>query len=191
MIVTGSKSITSPDLTEYAARFAVNKDSLLHVKIRAKLESFFDKSYNADIKLLLMNDAEWDMALETSICEERESLARFSIPISLRTDGEFTRWESTRVRIINRPQVWYMLLSDCSRQAHVSNPGMSPIEFEMEMTNDESQFSHEYWGVMPTTVLALLVFSYLLGKTTLKLFKEIKKQEEYQSPLMPLLAAIV
>lgn len=68
---------------------------------------------------------------------------------------------------------------------------MGSIDYEIEMTNDGSQFSHEYWGVLPITVVALAVFSYLLGKTTLKLFKEIKKQEEYQSPLLPLLVAII
>jgi len=61
----------------------------------------------------------------------------------------------------------------------------------MEMTNDGSHFSHEYWGVMPTSILSLVLFSYLLGKTTLKLFKELKKQEEYQTPLLPLFVAIV
>lgn len=112
MVTTGSTRIESQELTEYTARFAVNQDSLLHVKIRAKTSSYYDKQYNANIKLLLMNDAEWEMAMENDSCEEREKLARFNIPISLRTDGEWTRWDSTRVRIINRPQVWYMLLSD-------------------------------------------------------------------------------
>ena len=68
---------------------------------------------------------------------------------------------------------------------------MKALDFELEMTNDESHFSHEYWGVLPTNIFALLVFSYLLGKTGLKLYNEIKKQEEYQTPLVPLLAALI
>jgi len=68
---------------------------------------------------------------------------------------------------------------------------MDYFSYEIEMTNDGSHFSHEYWGVMPITVLSMLIFSYLLGKTVFKLFNEIKKQEEYQTPLVPLLIAIV
>ena len=191
MKVTGSTKISSIDLTQFISRFAVNKDNLLHVKIKARVDSFYSQDYTANIKALLMNDAEWDMALETDIWSEREKLARFNIPITLKTDGEWTRWESTRVRIINRPQVWYILLADWNREAHFSNPGLGNIEYEMEMTNDGSHFSHEYWGVMPTSILSLVLFSYLLGKTTLKLFKELKKQEEYQTPLLPLFVAIV
>jgi len=131
------------------------------------------------------------MALETNVCEEKSKLARFNIPITLRTDGEWTRWESSVVRVINRPQVWYILLADCNREGHVSQPDLDYISYELEMTNDDSHFSHEYWGIMPTTLVCLLFFSYLLGKTTLRLFKEIKKQEEYQTPLVPLLAAIL
>jgi len=176
--------------TKYVARFAVNKDSLLHVKVRTRYQQHHNLDY-VNIHLLLMNDAEWDMALETDICENKKKLARFNVLIHMRNDGEWTRWEQSRVRIINRPQVWYMLLCDCNRETSIGGYDMKALDFELEMTNDESHFSHEYWGVLPTTVFALLVFSYLLGKTTLKLYSEIKKQEEYQTPLTPLLVAIV
>jgi len=67
MKVTGSTKISSIDLTQFISRFAVNKDSLLHVKIKARVNSFYSQDYTANIKALLMNDAEWDMALETDI----------------------------------------------------------------------------------------------------------------------------
>lgn len=102
----------------------------------------------------------------------------------------WTRWESSKVRIVNRSQVWYILLADCEGNAHNRNPDLDYIEYELEMKNDASHFSHEYWGVLPTTMLSLTIFSYLLGKASLKLLKEIRRNEQYDTPIVPLLLAI-
>ncbi|CAI2370950.1 unnamed protein product [Moneuplotes crassus] len=188
--ITGSTTIDTVSYTKYIARFAVNQDSILDVKLRTRFQQNYNQNY-VNVKLLLMNDAEWDMALESDLCADREKLARFNINIRMQSNGQWSQWGKSKVRIINRPQVWYMLLADCDRETNTEGINMKTIDFELEMTNDESHFSHEYWGVLPTNVFALLVFSYLLGKTGLKLYNEIKKQEEYQSPLMPLLVALV
>lgn len=67
---------------------------------------------------------------------------------------------------------------------------MDYIEYEMELLNEGSQFSHEHWGIFPITIISFLVFCYLLGVNSWKLFLEIKKSEEYENPLAVLLAAI-
>jgi hypothetical protein len=67
---------------------------------------------------------------------------------------------------------------------------MDYIKYELELLNDGSQFSHEYWGQLPITILAFGVFCYLLGSNGLKLYREVKKHEEYETPLALLLAAI-
>lgn len=188
---TDQIKITPDELVKYTTRFAVNQDSLLKVRARAKVNTPTHQGQTANIKVLLMNDAEWDMSLETDICEDKEKLARFTIPLKLKTDGTWTRWESSTVKIIVRAQVWYILIADCGRETHSKIPDMDYITYELEMTNDGSHFSHEYWGVLPTSIIALLTFSYLLWNTTMKLMKEIKKNEEYETPLFPLLAAIL
>jgi hypothetical protein len=53
------------NLHQYLARFAVDKDSLFHAKARVRLVNPYEIPFNANIKILLMNDMEWDMALET------------------------------------------------------------------------------------------------------------------------------
>jgi len=53
------------NLHQYIARFAVNKDSLFHAKARVRLFNPSDIPFNTNLKILLMNDMEWDMALET------------------------------------------------------------------------------------------------------------------------------
>ena len=58
------------------------------------------------------------------------------------------------------------------------------------MTDDGSHFSNERWGVLPSTMLSLTIFSYLLGKTSLKLLKETRKIEEYAIPIVPSFLAI-
>jgi hypothetical protein len=189
--VAGKVKMLSEGRTQYIARFAVGKDSMLGVKARLRMASPETNGRKFNLKVLLMNDAEWDLALESDIWDERQRLARFNINISLDTGiSMWTRLEMTKVKIINRPQVWYILLADCEGNFHKRNPELDYIEYEMEMTNDNSHFSHEYWGVLPSTMLSLTIFSYLLGKTSLKLLKETRKNNEYDTPIVPLLLAI-
>lgn len=75
-------------------------------------------------------------------------------------------------------------------QTHAAYPEMDFIKYELELLNDGSQFSHEYWGQLPITFLAFLVFCYLLGQNSIRLYKEVSKNEEYETPLAVLLCAI-
>ena len=97
---------------KYLARFAVDRDSLFTATARLRLKSRYYQTFNARVSVLLMNDKEWDMALQSEDCGHRQSLARFQIPITLDETGEWSRWESAHINIINRAQVWYMLLAD-------------------------------------------------------------------------------
>jgi hypothetical protein len=53
--------------TQYIARFAVGKDSMLGVKARLRMASPETNGRKFNLKVLLMNDAEWDLALESDI----------------------------------------------------------------------------------------------------------------------------
>jgi hypothetical protein len=94
------------------------------------------------------------------------------------------------VNMKNRAQVWYALLADCNQMAHTQYPYMPAIKYELEMTNDGSHFSHEYWGQLPMTGLMLCLFTYYLASVALKFFKEISKNEDFESPLFLLVLAI-
>ena len=94
------------------------------------------------------------------------------------------------INVKNRPQVWYLLIADWDMHTHSMYPNMDDIKYELELLNDGSQFSHEYWGQLPITFIAFCVFCYLLGQNALKLYKEVMKNEEYETPLAILLVAI-
>lgn len=50
---------------QYLARYAVDKDSMFTAKARVKLRSPYPNPFNGNIKVLLMNDMEWDVALQS------------------------------------------------------------------------------------------------------------------------------
>ena len=64
-ISKGSVKLDKNNSQQYLARFAVNQDSMFHAKARVKLKSPFNMPMNANIKMLLMNDMEWDVALQS------------------------------------------------------------------------------------------------------------------------------
>ena len=110
--------------------------------------------------------------------------------IPLTNNGLWTNLKSIRVNILNRHQVWYILASDCDSRTHAEYPDLSNIEYQLELLNNDSQFSHEQWGMLTMSFLSLILFSYLLAKTAFKLVEQIRKEEEYESPLSFLAMAI-
>lgn len=64
------------------------------------------------------------------------------------------------------------------------------MDYEIEMYNDGSHFSHEHYGQLPVTLIMLLVFTKFLLSTAWGFFKEMKKEEHFESPLFVLVIAV-
>ena len=118
---------------------------------------------------------EWDTALQSEDWALRTSLARFTNQITLPFDGTWSRWEASKILIKNRPQVWYILISDCLYQSHDQFPDLGYIDYEIEMKNDGSHFSHEHYGQLPITFVALVAFAYFLLTAAIKFFQWVNK----------------
>lgn len=67
MNVVGSTKLVSESKTQYLARFAVEKESMFGVRARLRMASPEANGRKFNLRVLLMNDAEWDMALESNI----------------------------------------------------------------------------------------------------------------------------
>ena len=65
LIDWGSFRFSKSNNNQYLARFAVEENAIFEVKARLKLKEPFRVPFSHDIKILLMNDKEWDLALET------------------------------------------------------------------------------------------------------------------------------
>ena len=187
---SGSISLTQYETHKFLARFAVDQDVYFDVKTRIKLRTPANIPFSADIKISLMNDMEWDTALESEDWTIRTSLARFTNLISLPFDGTWSRWEASKILIKNRPQVWYVLISDCLFQSHEQFPDLGYIDYEIEMKNDGSHFSHEHYGQLPITFIALATFAYFLLTTAFKFFREINSEDLLETPLLILIFAV-
>lgn len=166
------------------AKFAVGEDHLGVFRYRAKLKSPYraSQTYN-DINLVLMNDKEWEASLEETQCHDKAGLGRFNLVHHIQGDGEWSDWKVSRVRMVRRTQVWYLMASDCNGNAHSKYPDMPKIVIEIEALNDDSHFSQEDTHILPLGVLMMCVFIFLLGRSAWNFYQDIKKGETAESPL--------
>jgi hypothetical protein len=58
-------SFYQPKTTQYLNRFAVDNGSMLNVRVKVRTDIGFMQNYENTLELLLMNDQEWEMALQT------------------------------------------------------------------------------------------------------------------------------
>jgi hypothetical protein len=141
--------------------------------------------------MVLMNDKEWESALEEQACESREALGRFKIAHNIQGDGTWTDWKETTIRMVRRTQVWYIMLADCKGNSHERFPGLPDIDIEIESLNEGSHFSQEQSGMLIINITMLASFCFFLGTSVWKLIGETKQGEKLEGPLTVLVLLII
>ena len=58
------------------------------------------------------------------------------------------------------------------------------------MKNDGSQFSHEHYGQLPITLVALIAFIYFLLTTVTRFYKELTSEDILETPMLILIFAV-
>lgn len=58
------------------------------------------------------------------------------------------------------------------------------------MKNDGSHFSHEHYGQLPITFVALVTFAYFMLTTAIRFFKEINSEDVLETPMLILIFAV-
>ena len=178
----------------YMARFAVGEDTVGHFSYRMKFEGEWRPQGDAisRLELMLLNDREWDEALQTQGCEAKSEIARQVIrDVRLPVDGEWSRWGAIDIRMVRRSQVWYLFVSDCEGKTHRRHPDMPKIRFELKTLNDGSHFSSEEEGVLFMHVIMLVLFLYFLGVSGYKFWLDLKLSEAWETPLGLLIVALL
>jgi len=90
-----------------------------------------------------------------------------------------------------RPYVWFAAASDCNGTLHSKYRDMPPIELYVRFTGyDNTEFSHEEIGMLTLYTLALFTYTLILGFNVYNYYKDIKKTERVDSPILLLLIAV-
>lgn len=136
-----------------------------------------------DLKLLLYKDSDWD-----SSAFECKSLEKaYSYPVKIPKDG----WSETFRGSINEPEVphiWFFMLADCEK---VLGPkGSVRIELNIK-SNDQSELPIEMKGQKRIYILVCILFTLLLGRNIVRLYKHFNQEEEIEAVLVMLNIAVV
>lgn len=137
-------------------------------------------------------DTKWDSALEEPTCSNKVQYEIRQEQIEIPLDGN---WGSSIVgglRQKTRPFVWFIAASDCFESIHIANPNYPEIELKIRLTgNDETEFSHEEIGLLSLSAIALLGYILILVYSIYNNYKDIKRKERMDSPILILSIAVV
>lgn len=117
-------------------------------------------------------------------------MGRFWIYQNVPADGSWTEWGESTIRMVWRPQVWYLMLADCGENSHSRHPTMPPFQIEILAKNDESHFSEEHWYIVQINLLVFAFLVFYLGFSGVKLLKEFKLGESLEQPMTFLTMAV-
>lgn len=138
-----------------------------------------------------MNDKEWEDSLQETDCRRREQLGRFKIMHDVQPDGSWTQWKESTIRMVRRPQVWYLMLADCEGNTHNRYPDLPKIEVEVQAFNDGSHFSQEESYMFGINIFMLASTFLLLGGSLYKYIGEVRADEPFETPLGLLVMAVL
>lgn len=196
-IVHKTLTFTEDALWQYLTKFGISVgQGHFEVKVRFKMPlPKEDKiqtnasAYKLDINFYL--DTKWGAALEETVCKKKSEneirVENLEIPI----DGEWSESKVGGLRQNTRPFVWFLAASDCNQNLHSHNPSMPPIEIFLHFTgSDWGEFSHEEMGLLTLYTISLLLYIVLLGYNIYNYYRDIKKTDKMDSPIMLLLIAV-
>jgi len=147
------------------------------------------EEFSVDLNFYL--DTKWYAALEEADCKAKNEHQIRVEHLQLKGDGEWCYPKVGGLRQQTRPFVWFVAASDCNSALHIRDPRMPPIEIMVRFTGyDNGEFSHEEIGLLSLYSIALLAYSLILGYNVYNYYKDIKRTERMDSPILLLLIAV-
>ncbi len=137
-------------------------------------------------------DTKWMDALEETKCFEKAKHEIRLEELNVPADGSWSRPVTGGLGQRTRPYVWFVAVSDCHETLHALHPQMPAIEFYLHFTGyDGSEFSHDEIGVLPMYSLAMVLYAVLVSFIVYNYYKDIKKTERIESPIMMLCMTVL
>lgn len=129
--------------------------------------------------------------LNTDECKQKaqfyDSDAILQVPGNGDWSGSSTNWGTGQYQT----KLWFAAASDCESQTHVKFPSMPRLEVEVTMMNDSSHFSQEDMGILPFYIIMFVLFVVFLGKTIMEIYRDVKKEDTFENPLIAVLTSLI
>ena len=143
-----------------------------------------EKGKNHNILLLLYRDS--DVSSSIFQCNSLEKSQAHSI--NLPTDGTWSETFSGSIGESEEPHIWFFVLADCNRVTGDS----SRIRIELNIkSGDQSELPVEMKGMKRIYALVCMIFTLLLGRNMLKLYRHFYDEEEIEAVLVMLNIAVI
>lgn len=192
-IVYKTLVFNSENAWQYLTKFGISiGQGMFDIKGRFKrpYKNVPNKEYTITINFYL--DTKWNSALEEPLCSNKAEyqirVEQFSIP----SDGSWSYPIVGGLRQRTRPYVWFIAASDCNESLHGSNPTLPEIELKISMTGiDDTEFSHEEIGLLSCYSICLLAYVLILSYSIYNFYKDIKRTERIDNPILIVSVAII
>ena len=197
-VVTKTVTFRTGNEWQYLTKFGISiGQGLFEAKARFKrpyipagTNIVSNLTYYMDANFYL--DTKWYGALEEPNCKAKEDHQIRIEHLELNGDGTWCYQKVGGLRQQTRPYVWFVAVSDCDHNLHYSHPDMPPIEVRIRFTGyDNGEFSHEEIGLLSLYTIGVIVYAMILGYNIYNYYKDIKRTERIDSPIMFLLIAVV
>eukprot|EP00347_Sterkiella_histriomuscorum_P020767 403336541 len=146
-----------------------------------------DLTQDKYLNLLIYKEYEWETQVaqftRTKDCQDLQSYAYLNYPIPLQKNASLENSMKYYQMIQDITQVLFFAIADCEKRAFI---GEDEIDFkiEMEILNDDQQFSEERRGMVLFYISAFFVFAIVLG---VNVYKYVVEMFQYNKPETPML----
>jgi len=144
-------------------------------------------TFNANFYL----DTKWYLGMEEPNCKAKAEHQIRTESISINANGEWSEIKRGYLKQHTRPYVWFVAAEDCEETMHVKHPTMPPIQIYIKFTGEDgTEFSHEEIGLLGLYSIALVAYTLILGYNVHSYYKNLKKLERADNPILLLLIAV-
>eukprot|EP00826_Nyctotherus_ovalis_P046724 TRINITY_DN5314_c0_g3_i1.p1 TRINITY_DN5314_c0_g3~~TRINITY_DN5314_c0_g3_i1.p1 ORF type:complete len:489 (+),score=117.75 TRINITY_DN5314_c0_g3_i1:23-1468(+) len=136
-------------------------------------------------------DSKWYAAMEELDCSAKAEHKIRAETISINANGEWSEVKRGYLKQHTRPYVWFLAADDCNSSMHLKHPTMPPVQIYIKFTGeDDTEFSHEEIGLLGLYSISLIVYTLILGYNVYSYYKNVKKTERADNPILILLIAV-
>lgn len=136
-------------------------------------------------------DTKWYLAMEEPECSAKSEYQIRTESITVNANGEWSEVKRGYLKQHTRPYVWFVAAEDCGGAMHVRHSDMPPVQVCIKFTGENgTEFSHEEIGLLPLYLVALVAYCLILGYNVYSYYKNLKKMERADNPILLLLIAV-
>ena len=106
---------------------------------------------------------------------QKSVLHESDVVLQIPNNGQWTDYSSNWGSAKQQTKLWYAAISDWEGNTHYKYPALPKIEVELVMYNYNSHFSQEDMGILPFTLVMLVLFVIYLCKSSFEYMNDFRE----------------